>query len=202
LILGRGNWLFPCPQCPHRACCPPSLLLNKYRGLFSRDKSVGHEPITPLRLVLRSRIRGVLPSRFQVNAAGSLETMVKVYETPQCHFRADSILHSLCGWNFKSLNTLPRGLNTWVSRLALAGTACSNPALGMDVSLLRSVVNCQADLTASGRSLVESYLTECGVPECDREASTMRTPWPTTRGSRTLKNEISTGPNNKINGEK
>jgi len=30
-----------------------------------------------------------------------------------------------------------------------------------------------------GRFLVQSSPIECGVSECDREASTMRRPWPT-----------------------
>jgi len=30
----------------------------------------------------------------------------------------------------------------------------------------------------TGRSLVRRNPTDCGVPECDREASTMRRPWP------------------------
>jgi hypothetical protein len=89
------------------------------------------------------------------------------------------------------LNKLPRGQKTWVYSLALAGIARSNPAGGMDVFLLRSVVNCQVELAASSRSLVESCPTDCGKPECDREASTTRTPWPT-RGCHVLKNEIST----------
>jgi hypothetical protein len=31
----------------------------------------------------------------------------------------------------------------------------------------------------TGRSLVQKSSIECGVSECDREASTMRGPWPT-----------------------
>jgi hypothetical protein len=31
----------------------------------------------------------------------------------------------------------------------------------------------------AGRSLVQRSPTECGVPECDREALIMRRPWPT-----------------------
>jgi len=34
-----------------------------------------------------------------------------------------------------------------------------------------SVVCCQVDVSASGRSLVQRSPTECGVSECDREAS-------------------------------
>jgi hypothetical protein len=44
---------------------------------------------------------------------------------------------------------------------------------------LVSVVCCQVEVPAIGRSLVQRSSTECGVSECDREASTMRKPWPT-----------------------
>jgi hypothetical protein len=38
---------------------------------------------------------------------------------------------------------------------------------------------CQVEVTATGWSLVQRSPTECVVSECDREASTMRRPWPT-----------------------
>jgi hypothetical protein len=41
-----------------------------------------------------------------------------------------------------------------------------------------SVVCCQVEVSASGWSLVQRSPTECGVSECDREASTMTEPWP------------------------
>ena len=41
-----------------------------------------------------------------------------------------------------------------------------------------SDVCCQIDVSGSGRSLVQSSPTECGVSECDQEAL-MRRPWPT-----------------------
>jgi hypothetical protein len=44
---------------------------------------------------------------------------------------------------------------------------------------LVSVVCCQVEVSASGCSLVQRSPTECGVSECDREASIMRRPWPT-----------------------
>jgi hypothetical protein len=40
------------------------------------------------------------------------------------------------------------------------------------------------EVCVSGWSLVQRSSTECGVSECDREASIMRRPWPT-RGCRT-----------------
>jgi hypothetical protein len=60
---------------------------------------------------------------------------------------------------------------------SLAGIVCSNPAGGMDVCLV-SVVCCQVEVSATGWSLVQRSPTECGVSECDREASTRR-PRPT-----------------------
>ena len=53
------------------------------------------------------------------------------------------------------------------------GIADSDPAGGMDVSLLLSVVCCQVQVSAKGRSLVQRSHLECGVSECDREASIM-----------------------------
>jgi hypothetical protein len=48
---------------------------------------------------------------------------------------------------------------------------------------LVSIMCCQIEVSASGRSLVQRRPTECDVSECDLEASTLRKPWPT-RGSR------------------
>jgi hypothetical protein len=42
-----------------------------------------------------------------------------------------------------------------------------------------SVVFCQVEASASGRSLVQRSSTECGVSECDRESSIIWTLWPT-----------------------
>jgi lambda repressor-like predicted transcriptional regulator len=42
-----------------------------------------------------------------------------------------------------------------------------------------SVVCCQEEVSASGRSLVQKSPTECGVSECDCESSVMRRPCPT-----------------------
>jgi hypothetical protein len=48
-----------------------------------------------------------------------------------------------------------------------------------------SVACCQVEVSGSGRSLIQSSPTECGVSECDREASIMGRPWPT-RGCSTM----------------
>jgi hypothetical protein len=44
---------------------------------------------------------------------------------------------------------------------------------------------CQVEVSASGWSLVQRSPTECGVSVCDREASRIKTLWPT-RGCRTM----------------
>jgi hypothetical protein len=41
---------------------------------------------------------------------------------------------------------------------------------------LASVVCCQMEVSASGRSLVQRSSTECDVFGCDREASTLKRP--------------------------
>ena len=40
------------------------------------------------------------------------------------------------------------------------------------------VVCCRVEVSVSGRSFVQRSPIECGASECDREASTMRRPWP------------------------
>ena len=39
---------------------------------------------------------------------------------------------------------------------------------------LLSVACCQVEVSATGRSLVQTIPTDCGVSECDIETSTMR----------------------------
>jgi hypothetical protein len=51
---------------------------------------------------------------------------------------------------------------------------------------LVSAVCCKVEVSASNLSLIQSSPTECGVSECDREASIMKKPWPT-RGSSSMK---------------
>jgi hypothetical protein len=46
-------------------------------------------------------------------------------------------------------------------------------------------VMCHVEVFATGWSLVQRSPTECGVSECDREASLVRRPWPT-RGCRAI----------------
>jgi hypothetical protein len=51
-----------------------------------------------------------------------------------------------------------------------------------------SVVCCQVEVSAKGLPLVQRSPTECGVSECDREASTVGRLWPT-RGCRSMEKE-------------
>jgi hypothetical protein len=44
--------------------------------------------------------------------------------------------------------------------------------------ILMSVVCCQVEVSAKGRSLVQRSFNDCGVSECDLETSTMRRLWP------------------------
>jgi hypothetical protein len=67
----------------------------------------------------------------------------------------------------------------WVFGRSLAVIAGSNPARGHGYLSLVSVVFCQVEGTAEGRSLVQRSPTECGVSECDREASVRRRSRPT-----------------------
>jgi hypothetical protein len=51
----------------------------------------------------------------------------------------------------------------WVCGGALTGIVGSNHSGGIDVCLLYSVVCCQVEVSASGRSLVQRSPTDCGV---------------------------------------
>jgi hypothetical protein len=67
----------------------------------------------------------------------------------------------------------------WVCCRSLVGIAGSNLAGGINICLLLSAVYFHVDVPGSGWSLIQSSPTECGVSECDREASIMRRPWRT-----------------------
>jgi hypothetical protein len=61
-----------------------------------------------------------------------------------------------------------------VSLRPLACWDCGFESLRRHGCLPVSVVCCQVEVSASGRSLAHRSPTECGVSECDREASTVR----------------------------
>ena len=52
-----------------------------------------------------------------------------------------------------------------------------------------SVVFCHVKVSATGRSLVQRSPTDCGVSECNREASTIMKPW-LTKGCQAKKSVI------------
>jgi len=60
----------------------------------------------------------------------------------------------------------------------------------MDVLSVVSVVCCQAEVPATGRSLVQRSPTERGVYECDRETSTLKRPWATGGGCQSMEKNI------------
>jgi hypothetical protein len=67
--------------------------------------------------------------------------------------------------------------NGQVCGRSLAGTVGSNPAGGMDVSLV-GVVCCQVEVSAASLPLIQRISTEFGVSDCDLETSTRRRPRP------------------------
>ena len=73
-------------------------------------------------------------------------------------------------WPYFSRSQWLRGLRRWSAAARLL-------ALRVRMSLV-SVVCCQVEVSATGRSFVQRSPAECGVSECDREASTVRRPWP------------------------
>ena len=48
----------------------------------------------------------------------------------------------------------------------------------MDIPSVASVVCCQVDVSALGRSLVQRSPTDCGASECDHEFWMIMRPWP------------------------
>jgi hypothetical protein len=79
----------------------------------------------------------------------------------------------------------------WVCGRSITGIAGSNPARGHGCLPLVSVVRCQVEVSARGRSLIQGSPAECGVSDCDREASIMRRPRPT-RGCCAIGKKIGT----------
>ena len=72
----------------------------------------------------------------------------------------------------------PRGLRRGFAAARFLGLWVRIPSGHESLSLV-SVVCCQVEVSALGWSRVQRSPTECGVSECDHEASEMRRPWPT-----------------------
>ena len=67
----------------------------------------------------------------------------------------------------------------WVCGSPHAGFVGSNPARRHGCPSLVTVVCCHVEVSAYGWSLIQRSPTECGVSQCVRKASTLRTSWPT-----------------------
>ena len=78
----------------------------------------------------------------------------------------------------------------WVCGRSLAGIAGSNPAGGMDMSLV-SVVCCQRSLRQADHSSRGVLPSVACLTECDREASIMRRSWPSRAVARERKEDNS-----------
>jgi hypothetical protein len=72
----------------------------------------------------------------------------------------------------------PRGLRR---ESAAAGMLGLRVRIALVAWMSLSVVCCQVDVSARGRSLAERIRTECGV-SCDHEATIIWMPWPTRGG--------------------
>jgi hypothetical protein len=73
----------------------------------------------------------------------------------------------------------PCGLMLGSAAVRLLGSRVQiPPGAWMSVSFECCVL--EMEVSATDRSLVQRSPNECGVSECNREASTMRGPWPTT----------------------
>ena len=69
--------------------------------------------------------------------------------------------------------------NLWFWGISLTGIAGSKLAGSMEHLCVVNVVCCQAEVSASGWSLVEGVSTDCSASMCDRKASIIRWFWPT-----------------------
>jgi len=88
---------------------------------------------------------------------------------------------------FSSINGRPRGTTCrpfvcWDCKFESRGVHGSLPLI--------NIVCCQVQISASGWSPIQRSLIECGVSECDREASTLKRACPI-RGCRTMGKNIS-----------
>jgi hypothetical protein len=76
----------------------------------------------------------------------------------------------------------------WVYDRSLVGGCGFESRQGYEWMSFVSVVCFQVELTATGWSPVQRSLIECCEYECDREASTIRMPWPTVGCCSTVQN--------------
>jgi hypothetical protein len=69
----------------------------------------------------------------------------------------------------------------WIRGRSLAGIAGRESRQGHGYLSVVSVVCCQVEVSATGRSLVQRSSSACGVCKYDSEASIIRRPWSTRR---------------------
>jgi len=74
-------------------------------------------------------------------------------------------------------DSIYRAVQGWVCGRSIAECGFESRR-GHGFSCVAFIVCSQVEVSASGWSLVQRSPTECGVSECDREASLMRRPWP------------------------
>ena len=98
-----------------------------------------------------------------------------IHFSKNCNFK-----HNIIQYFFRRPIPWPRGLRfkAWVCGRSLVGIAGLNPAGSMAVCLVNAVC-WQVEVSSSGWSPVQRSPTECGVSQCDREASIMRRRRPT-----------------------
>jgi hypothetical protein len=119
--------------------------------------------------------------------AESSETSLHLHQTGWRHVPEESKLNNYCcgvlNTHMVKLFYLPN-----IKGCHKRGSAASRllelrvriPPEALKYLPLLSVLCCHVAVSASGWSLVQRSTTKCGVSECDREASIMRRPWPTT----------------------
>jgi len=91
------------------------------------------------------------------------------------HENRDRLVSILCALiGRRSIHVATRR-KAWLCDRLLVGIAGSNPAGGMDMSLV-SAGCCEVEVSATGGSLAQGRPTEWGVSDSHLETSTMRTP--------------------------
>ena len=90
-------------------------------------------------------------------------------------------LHRRCQWQ--------RRLRHWPAAAPLLGLQVRIPQGAWMSVCCEFCLLCEVEVSTSSWSLVQRSPIECGVSECDREASTTRSSWPA-RGYCTMENNI------------
>ena len=111
----------------------------------------------------------------------------------QCQHKLIIQIITRCDWrNYLMVNDswadpLAVRSNAWVWSRLLAGNEEFESHRVHGCLSVVNVVFCEVEVSTSGWSLVQRSPTDCGMSECDREASIMRSIWPN-EGSYTMEN--------------